>query len=331
MKGYYSGYLVSDYALFPATPYRGKGWIISFEDEPTDATSRRWATIDGKSYPARAVIIHAASRERAQYVADTMHASLCLVSGESPFFRGTVVVPTDSDSAKQDDRQYQALTGPGDVHMSGLPLACLVAAKTSYRRAYQYALFKYLLSHHIFSTSSTGLDPSGWWSTRFVFDSADHHVRCAYAIVLAYSVLEELSLEVRASQETPSRIDGKWNAKVKDELETRLKKAGVDLSETILWILRDTPTRIERFKPPPTQSRAEWAGLKVRDSELAVVDAIAYTSWLRSGVSAHKLREFAGSLSYYNVANAQHLARRLLLEKLGFWRYQEQVREGNGG
>ena len=332
MKGYYSGYLVSDHALFPATPYKGKGWIISFEDEPCDATSRDRTLIGGEWCPAKAVNIYATSRERAQYVVDTIHAAQCLHSGDFPFFGRPIVVSADSDSAEQGDRQHQALAAPHDVQVSRLPLACLIAVKSSYRKAYQYALFKYLASHHVFSTSTMGLDPSDWWRpSRFVWDSAEHHVCCAYAIVLAYSVLEELSLDLRASEENPSRIDGEWNPNVRHELEARLKKAGINLSETILWILRDTPTRIERTRPPRIQSRAHWAGLKVRDSKVALVDAIADTSWLRSRVSAHKLGELAASLSYYDVVNAQHVARRLLLEKLGFWRYQERVRKHTGG
>ena len=162
MKGYYSGYLVSDYAVFPATPYAGKGWIISFEDEPSDATSRGRQVIDGRSYQTKAVIIGAASRERAQYVADTIYASQSLIVGELPLFGRTIVVPADQDPAEHDDREYQAPSAPRDVHVGSLPLACLVAVKASYRKANQYALFKHLLSHHIFSTSTMGLDPSGW-------------------------------------------------------------------------------------------------------------------------------------------------------------------------
>lgn len=326
MNAYYSRYVVTDYAFYPATPYKARGWTICFEDEPCDATYRSSLTFEGKTYPAKAVIIHAASRERAQQAADAIHASVGLMTGELPWFGQTVVIPRDPESAEHDDGQHD--THPGRDRVSGgdLPLACLIAVRASYRRAYQHALFKYALSCQTFPTSGMGLRPSGWWPARFVFDSAQHHVRCAYAIVLAYSVLEELSLELRASRDNPSSIGGKWNPRVKRELEARLEKAGIDLSETVLWILRDTPTRIERTRAARAQSRAEWAGLKVRDSEVAVVDAIAYTSWLRSRVSAHKLGDLAGSLSYYDVLNAQHLARRVLLERLGFWRYQERVR-----
>ena len=331
MKAYYSHYLATDYAFYPSPPYKGRGWIISFDKHvPSDAAFYGDMTINGKRYPPKAVIVHAASLGRAQYVADMIYAAQCLMSGELPPFGRTAAVPVESDSVEQDCNHYLKSTGPDCVLSSGLPLVCMIAARASHRRTYQYALFKYLLSHEVFSTSNINLDPSHWWPARFVFDYAEHHIRCAYAIVLTYSVLEELSLELRASQKKPSTIDGKWNPKVRNELETRLEKAGIDLSEPILWTLRDTPTRIERTRPPRIQSRAEWAGLKVRDSEVAIVDAVAYASWLRSKVSAHKLPELAQSLSYYNVANIQHLARRLLLERLGFWRHYEQVDEDNG-
>jgi hypothetical protein len=325
LKKYYSRFIVTDYAFYPDPPYKGKGWFISFEDDPSidSNISRQSAHINDQIYPGKAVVIRARSVERAQYVADMIFASLCLNLGELPPFDRTRVLPIDPSSSEHTDKQGRWMAGPTSVNMGDLPQAFIIAAKASHRRAYQYALFKHLLSHQIFSTSIMDLDPSHWWPTRFVFASAEHHVRCAYAILVAYSILEELSLELRATQENPSTIGGKWNPKVKGELEARLRKAGVDLSETILWTMRDTPTKIERTRPPRIQSKAEWAGWKVRDSELEVIDAIAYASWLRSKLSAHRLRELAGSLNYYDVANVQHLARRLLLERLGFWpRYE---------
>jgi len=331
VKRYYSGYLVGDYALFPPAPYKGKGWTICFEDRPSDQASAHQTWIEGKWYPAKAVNICASSPERADDVGDMIYASVCLMLGQLPPCGRTAVIPADLHNAEQEDGQDQAPGTTRDVLVGSLPLACLIAAKASYSKAYQYALFKHLLSHQIFSTSTAGLRPSGWWSRQLVFKSREHHVHCAYAIVLAYSVLEELSVHIRADKDKPSTIDGEWNPEVKQELETRLKRAGIDLSESFLWIQRDTPTRIERTRPPRTQSLAEWAGLKVRDHELALVDAIAYTSWLRSRVSAHKLGQVAASLSYYDVLNAQHVARRLLLEKLGFWRYQERIAERRSG
>jgi hypothetical protein len=52
-----------------------------------------------------------------------------------------------------------------------------------------------------------------------------------------------------------------------------------------------------------------------------VIDAIHYVSFLRSLIAAHKTdKRLVKGLSAYEVANAQFLARRLLMEKMGFWR-----------
>lgn len=151
----------------------------------------------------------------------------------------------------------------------------------------------------------------------------EEHVFNANAITSAYSVLEELSFDVRASSGVPSRIDGRWNPLVKDDLKERLTNAGINITEPILWHLRETPTRIERMRRPPTLGKCEWAGYRVRDQYLDVIEAIAYASWLRSKISAHRASLLTRSLTVYDVANVQHLSRRLLLEALGFWRYCE--------
>ncbi|MFW6116675.1 MAG: hypothetical protein ACOC6F_03015, partial [bacterium] len=199
MNQFYSNYKVTAYARYPPAPYKGKGWHIGFEEDTTPGPARTQAYIDGTLYPAKIVVIHASSFERAQYVADMIYASLCLARGGLPPFGRTWVVPMPFDSPESPNEQghpgMRRLGGPTSVQAGGLPLALMIAAKASYRRAYQYALFKHLLSHEIFSTEIIDLDPSHWQPTQFVFHSAEHHVHCAYAIVAAYAVLEELSLE----------------------------------------------------------------------------------------------------------------------------------------
>ena len=74
---------------------------------------------------------------------------------------------------------------------------------------------------------------------------------------------------------------------------------------------------IYHFKPSIFKMLKE---IKFGESELQITDAIDYASWLRSKISAHRLSDLASSLSYYDVVNVQDLARRLLLEHLGFWK-----------
>jgi hypothetical protein len=136
--------------------------------------------------------------------------------------------------------------------------------------------------------------------------------------------LEELGLEIRASKDNPSKIHGKWNPEVKNDLEERLKDLRVDLSEKLVWIRRGSPKKIELARTPELKSKMSWSSGSVRDAEIDIIDAISYASWLRSKVSSHKINKLTSSLTPYDVENIQHLARRLLLESLGFWRYPDK-------
>ncbi len=64
-------------------------------------------------------------------------------------------------------------------------------------------------------------------------------------------------------------------------------------------------------------------GMARQDSEIPIIDAIAYAEWLRSWVASHAVNELTGGLSPYDVVNVQHVARRLLLKTIGYWRWQE--------
>jgi hypothetical protein len=150
----------------------------------------------------------------------------------------------------------------------------------------------------------------------------EDHVRFAFAIVTAWACIEELGFAIHASKEKPSRLeDGSWNPEVKENLEKRLRAADVDLEEKFSWNLRGAPTRLELKRAPNILKKSPWARQHVRDGDMEIVEALSYVHFLRSSVAAHKSsKRLIRVLSVYDVANAQFLARRLLLEKMGFWR-----------
>jgi hypothetical protein len=131
-----------------------------------------------------------------------------------------------------------------------------------------------------------------------------------------------LGFAVNASSDRPAKIGGKWNPLVKEDLEARLRKGHVKLTEAFHWTLRGARTLIEKKRVPEIVQKAEWARYPVRDGKMEIIDAINYVSFVRSKVSAHKAdKRLVRVLSVYDVANAQFLSRRLLLEKMGYWRY----------
>jgi hypothetical protein len=221
-----------------------------------------------------------------------------------------MVVESDTDGGEATDFERLKL-GKGCVRTADFPVACHIAAKVSRSRKFCYALALYRLSQRIHANILMDLEPRYYPNPHRSPYPIDH-ARFAYAIVTAYAVLEQLGLNLTGE----AFKNRKWIPSVRQELESRLRDAGVDLNETVLWNLRGGKTNLEKSRPPSVLRKAEWAFGMVRDCEVEVVDAIADTRWLRSGVSAHKMSELSELLSIFDVANAQHLARRLLLDSM---------------
>jgi hypothetical protein len=210
---------------------------------------------------------------------------------------------------------------PSYMSTSGLISACMLANRASRKRALSYALHKLHLSYRSVSPHIRDLDPSSYPRRFGVYKDPIFHVYLANAITLAYSAIEEMELQIRASKENPTRMpDGTWNPKVKSDLELRLQKAGINLKEPHIWTLRGPKTRIEKLRRPIGTSKPRWSRGQVRDISMPVIDALAMASWLRSHTSTHRFTDTAQSLTAYDAHNVQSLARRLLMGTLGFWR-----------
>ncbi len=107
----------------------------------------------------------------------------------------------------------------------------------------------------------------------------------------------------------------------KARMGNKSQKLGIDIDNPISWNFRSTSSRIERLKRPPIVSKATWTGGPIRDSDIALIDAVNQISFIRSKIASHRMsreNDATSSISIYDVANANLLARRLLLERLGY-------------
>jgi hypothetical protein len=278
------------------------------------------------------VIIRATKQVNAQRAADLIHAARLLLDGSNMLSH---LYPGEHAPIHTAARNTGALTSDESTFLShakvmtgDIPLACLIAARASWHLDYVYALSKLRLSFETFSMPFVELDPFHSKNVP-VSPLPEDHVRLAFAIVAAWSCIEELGFAVNASDKKPSILpNGNWNPEVRQNLEARLQRGHVNLKELFHWNLRGPGTRIEKKRRPPIVQKASWAKYHVRDGTMEVIDAINYVSFLRSKVSAHKSdRKMLRVLSVYDVANAQFLARRLLLETMGYWRYWGKGRQ----
>jgi hypothetical protein len=211
-------------------------------------------------------------------------------------------------------------TMPSFISTSGITAACRFAALVS-RASLSYAMHKLAYSYRSAGAHYMDMHPRYYSPHEFrVQKEPLAHVRVANAVTLAYSAIEEMQLELRASRENPSRLkDGSWNPVVRNELEQRLRKAKIDINDPFIWTIRGPKTRIERSRQIPAIGKAKWTYGMVRDRQVSVVDALAYASWLRSTTTTHRFTKTSASLTVCDAYNVQLLARKLLMERFGFW------------
>lgn len=328
--GFHTGLYAIDYFQYPAFPHKGKNWHIDLcQPDGNFGSLER----DRKTYPARELAIFAMDRESAQRAADLVHSSRLLLDGSnvmSHLESGEHPQIWPMGGPEKDEFGDDLRVGRHQITTVHLPFACMVAAKASFKLEYVYALAKLRVSFELASVPLMDLDPTHAENIpKSPFP--EDHVRMAHALIAAWSCVEELGFDVRASAQKPSKLpDGTWNPHVKADLERRLRKGGVNLAESFPWNLRGPRTRIERKRPPEVFTRAEWARWNVRDGEMQIVDALNYVSYMRSSIATHKSdKQMVRVLTVYDVVNAQFLARRLLLERLGLWRYPSRPLHSN--
>ena len=293
----------------PLPPFIGCGWKADFA--PQRQKPNRVA--GGKE-----IVLRAKSWVTAQKALNLILGCHQLSNGDPPLFDIDLIAHNRSEP-QWIDEEARTQIQKRIFCTDDFPLACAIAAKVSRRRNWIYAVTKYKFSHFLYSVCRVDLEP--WRAPHLPVSSfPGDHLHFCHAIIAAYSVVEDLKLTLRASAKRESKINGEWNPLVKDDLEARLTKSGVNLQEPILWTVRGPIRSIERQRAIPHGTRMPWAGWTVRDIDMPIIDAIAYAEWLRSCVASHGVKRLTRSLSPYDVVNVQHLARRLLLESLGYWR-----------
>lgn len=162
-----------------------------------------------------------------------------------------------------------------------------------------------------------------------VFSIADrgysYHVKAAYAFVSAYSIIEELGLDIRSSSKSPRFLkDGEWNSEVKNDILRRLNEIGISEDDTLVWIIRGTPSELYKSIKPKLGINTEWTdGIVVNDQEMKIYDAIHYCSYIRNFFLAHSFNEVVCYINPYDIHNVQRLVRMLIMSRIDLLNYDE--------
>jgi hypothetical protein len=330
---------------FPDDGIHGQGWraaatkipVPSFGDKPFDeylsSMRERYPGYtptylcdpksDDKSRAAPQIYIEARSRIAAQRAFDLIRASLMIIDGcPLLFIDDQLVIPQDLENL-EDLTKYDLRPGGRTARARyDVLLATKIAAKLSRRRYLQYAAYKLQQSLLTASADYMDLQPNYYRKQFYVANHPHHHVQMSTAITLAYSAIEELHLEPRPIDSKPIKLpNGSWEPLALASLNNRLEKAGIDLKASLVWTVRGSPTRIDKSRRAPSGNKQSWSRGLVRDKAVTIQDALVASSWMRSRCTTHRYTEETKSISMFDVHNVQFLVRRLLLERIGIWKY----------
>ena len=315
----------------PTPPYRARGWTADLRPlevvadhvgtAPAEANKRghmrniiHSETLDDgrlRTVYAPEIVITAQNRLTAQRAVNLITAAKVLMYGDFTSGDPTVATPDDPEEL-EDLSMYEYQLG-SSVCAPGYATATRIAAKATQKRKWAHALIKHWLSLRTCSTPTIEQHPH--YGERFTVEQDPfNHAVMSQAIIAAFSAIEELGLEVRAGPDRPSKINGRWNPPVLDDLERRQVKAKVNPEGLVPWLVRSPPTRIERRYSLPHGQPASWARYSVRDRMVRIPDAIHRAGLLRSRVSSHRMHSLTRSLTIYDVVNVQGLARHLLTD-----------------
>ena len=311
---------------------------IELQKEPT---SCYWEHIDGKSFghymggitPEEAregeieqyeLLIHAKSEEEAEDLFSIIHGGM-LIAYPSPGLTSECQLLSEIEDEEREKLVYnEEFFRSRFKRLENIGFGCQFANAAIRDKKAIYAIEKYKISLGLSSFTPHSADPNYGQ----VFENYDiqhqSHTRSAFAIISAFSVIEELGLEIRSGAKNPRFLDvdrGEWNPKIHDNISKRLKEAGVNSDLTIDWVFRGNPTRIENEIKPIFGYDSQWQvyGPEIRDKTLTFPEAIHNASYLRNFIAAHKFNELTQYISPYDVFNIQGLARQLILRKYDLW------------
>lgn len=301
-----------------------------------DPSLRFWISKDGSGYtekthpatiddpvhaiedtsPAIEIIIKAKDQDTADNVRNLIEAGIILAypnASDCPKSDDSFELTEKSLELMKDKFFYKRFS----FHHNAL-YACNAVKRAWGKKDLVYSMEKFTKSFRMDSFTPHSANPM--YGQVFANERNDfrYHVNAGYAIVIGYSVIEELGLEIRSSAKNPRFINGDWNEVVYQDISERLKKAGIEPEDEFEWVLRGKRTDLQKNT---------WSHLhtvdyfseshEVRDQKMSLIDAIHAASVMRNFIFAHKFDEVAQAVSPYDVFNIQILARRLILGKLG--------------
>lgn len=302
-----------------------------------DPSLRHWEYADGSGFftsmgngndqsangmvPAKEVLILAESQVIADNVFSLMHSSSLLAYPDKYTIKSTIGLMEVKDSQVVDFKESSF--GTYFTRNEYLYIGVLILLKGWGNPSKLYSIEKYEVSIGLDSFTPHSANPIYGQ----VFDnfnpSYHYHVIASYAVICAFSIIEEIGLEIRSGAAKQRFIKegekSSWNPVIYNETDNRLKEIGLSASYNFHWVERGAETEVQRDVKPKFGLPVYPDHLEIRDVNVELIEAIHRCSYIRNFIAAHKFQALTQFISPYDVYNVQSVSRLLLIHKLGLW------------
>ncbi len=249
------------------------------------------------------ILLEYFTEEEKDHLVDLFCASVCVVSGFNYLETDDLLFKIKSQN------EYTSFNEEQYYH------ACLLVQKTFGRQHDMNAICKFYVAHKSLPLHPMDLHPyHDTFRTNYLLTE---QLSIAQIIIICYSILEELGLNIITKQNETSLISNgtKWNPEVYSRLSTQLTECGLDPNLEIMWLSRNGIDRPFKSKIINIENKCEWSeGEIIKDFNIKLTDAILELSYMRSKLASHNVGDRVTLLSVYDAENAFHLARIILLD-----------------
>lgn len=314
----------SNFILDPSRRYRFSGHRYSYASHPESSIAR--TALKANEEFGKLLVLEGEEND-VENIVNLIRSSMIVLSAfqhDEDNYVGVIEMPEDSRNRYLMARNIFRSSGYYSyfTYQREMPTAVALAGAAWGNKSNIYAIHKLASSIRTECVTPDSMHPRHGAIFSKHTDSHIQHVGTSTAINLAFSAIQELGLDVKASAVAPRWVDRKsfeWNPLVLDNLQKRLQAAGIRSDEKFEWIFRGPPTEVEVH--PVRDIPSQYSdGQRVRDVEYTFPDAINACEYLRNFMTAHAFRDNTMRLGPYEVFNVQQVARQLILTKLGLWK-----------
>lgn len=251
-------------------------------------------------------------------IVDLLCSSYALINGYNSYNSDDLIDHIIPESEKE--ASFWAGRNPFYAEVDDCWYFALLLAEKAYGNSRMInAIMRYYSAHKIVNLHPMDLHPyNDPMKDEYLLSDQMGFANC---IMACYAALEEvcMNVDLKKGRGLLNQDATAWNPEIYNIVSNKLKSIGIDPAMELMWLSRGENAAPSKDVYVKIIRNCEWSYGDINDYYTTPVDALLRIKQLRNKAGAHNDAEGIGLLSIYDVENAFHISRSLLLLKFGIY------------